>query len=51
VESVVYSFCTQQNCTDGAQPSADLIYVNGTFYGTTEYGGTYDYGTVFSIIP
>ncbi len=31
---------------DGAAPQAALLDVNGTLYGTTTYGGTYDYGTV-----
>ncbi len=33
---------------DGANPSADLIDVGGTLYGTTAYGGTRNAGTVFS---
>jgi uncharacterized repeat protein (TIGR03803 family) len=51
VENVVYSFCSQQNCADGERPEASLIDVNGTLYGTTVFGGTYDRGTVFSINP
>ncbi|MGA9943761.1 MAG: choice-of-anchor tandem repeat GloVer-containing protein [Candidatus Cybelea sp.] len=35
--------------TDGEQPLAGLIDVNGTLYGTTKYGGKYGYGTVFSV--
>jgi uncharacterized repeat protein (TIGR03803 family) len=50
-ETVLYSFCSQQNCTDGEDPQAGLIDVNGTFYGTTVLGGKYGYGTVFSIDP
>ncbi|HTT83921.1 MAG TPA: choice-of-anchor tandem repeat GloVer-containing protein [Rhizomicrobium sp.] len=38
-EKVLYSFCGQQNCTDGQSPAADLIAVNGTIYGTTSVGG------------
>lgn len=34
---------------DGLNPSADLIDVNGILYGTTAGGGSYRYGTVFSI--
>jgi uncharacterized repeat protein (TIGR03803 family) len=48
-ETVVYSF--QNNGADGANPAAGLIEVNGTLYGTTENGGAYGYGTVFSITP
>ena len=34
---------------DGRFPQAALIDVDGTLYGTTEYGGKYGAGTVFSI--
>jgi len=50
-ETVLYSFCSQQNCTDGMEPWASLIYVGGMLYGTTTSGGTYNNGTVFSINP
>ncbi len=36
---------------DGARPEADLIDIDGTFYGTTSEGGEYDGGTVFSLTP
>ena len=42
---VLYRF----NGRDGEQPQAGLTNVNGTLYGTTNYGGKYDSGTVFSI--
>jgi len=49
-ETVVYSFiCTQGNCTDAENPSASLIDVGGTLYGTTAEGGTKGYGTVFKV--
>jgi uncharacterized repeat protein (TIGR03803 family) len=47
-EKVVYSFCGQ---ADGSGPGASPINVNGTFYGTTTSGGTYNKGTVYSITP
>jgi len=50
-EKVVYSFCSKQNCTDGSAPTANLINVKGTFFGTTLTGGTYGGGTVFSVNP
>ena len=37
------------NGTDGTAPTAELVDVNGTLYGTTEAGGASDRGTVFSI--
>src|ERR1700722_5118287 len=50
-ETVLYSFCQQQNCADGANSYAALIIVNGILYGTTANGGAYKAGTVFSIDP
>jgi uncharacterized repeat protein (TIGR03803 family) len=35
--------------SDGAQPQAGLINVDGTLYGTTNYGGRYGDGTVYNI--
>lgn len=57
VVKVLHSF--QNNGSDGADPSAGLIAVNGTLYGTTSGGGTgtcssvrgSGCGTVFSINP
>jgi uncharacterized repeat protein (TIGR03803 family) len=37
--------------TDGANPQARLIDVNGKVYGTTAYGGAYGQGTVFPLTP
>jgi uncharacterized repeat protein (TIGR03803 family) len=47
-ETMLYSFCAQKNCPDGYGPEASLIDVNGTVYGTTEFGGAYGWGTVFA---
>jgi uncharacterized repeat protein (TIGR03803 family) len=53
-EKVLHSFGSP---TDGGDPSAALVALKGTLYGTTEYGGVYyncsgaDCGTVFSITP
>ena len=53
-EQVLHSF---GNGTDGLDPEASLIEVNGTLYGTTEHGGTHNNkcnggcGTVFSVTP
>lgn len=49
-EVVLYSFCSLQNCDDGKFPSAGLLEdKNGNFFGTTEYGGTGNNGTVFEL--
>jgi uncharacterized repeat protein (TIGR03803 family) len=50
-ETVVHSFCSQANCADGKEPTAGLIDVKGTLYGTTELGGAAGGGTIFSLDP
>jgi uncharacterized repeat protein (TIGR03803 family) len=52
-ESVLYSFCSASNCTDGANPVAGLIQdAAGNLYGTTTAGGDVnDFGTVFKLLP
>lgn len=47
----IHSFCAQRTgCTDGATPYAGLVEdANGNLYGTTFYGGTNGYGSVFEI--
>jgi uncharacterized repeat protein (TIGR03803 family) len=51
--TTLYNFCSQEDdgvCTDGQNPYAALVQdANGTFYGTTGYGGVNDFGTVFSL--
>jgi uncharacterized repeat protein (TIGR03803 family) len=50
VEKVLYSFCAQQSCADGASPFDGLIMdKSGNFYGTTYSGGAHGQGTVFKI--
>jgi uncharacterized repeat protein (TIGR03803 family) len=50
--TTLYNFCSQPNCTDGANPNGGLIQaVDGNFYGTTSAGGTFGGGTVFKISP
>ena len=45
-ENVLYRF---RGGPDGANPAGTLAPLNGTLYGTTEYGGEYNHGTVFTI--
>jgi uncharacterized repeat protein (TIGR03803 family) len=50
--NVLYNFCRQQNCSDGATPSSRPIEgTDGNYYGTTQTGGAYGYGTVYRITP
>ncbi|HEX4159364.1 MAG TPA: choice-of-anchor tandem repeat GloVer-containing protein [Rhizomicrobium sp.] len=53
-EKVLYSFCSQPACSDGARPEASLTNVHGELYGTTYNGGNtgcngYGCGTIFAL--
>ncbi len=49
-ETILYSFVGGAN--DAAVPRAGLIANGGfTLFGTTQYGGPFDFGTVFSLTP
>jgi uncharacterized repeat protein (TIGR03803 family) len=59
-ESVLYYFCSQANCGDGAMPDLEPLILdeNGNLYGTTYQGGAnystcggYGCGTVFELAP
>jgi uncharacterized repeat protein (TIGR03803 family) len=52
-ETVLYNFCSQPNCSDGAFPfTAGLIAdKSGTLYGTTNLGGAAAAGVVFGLVP
>jgi uncharacterized repeat protein (TIGR03803 family) len=55
-ETVLYAFCSQVNCADGAYPQAGVIFDStGNLFGTTENGGGPDCpsgcGTVFELQP
>jgi uncharacterized repeat protein (TIGR03803 family) len=50
VEKVLYSFCAKTGCLDGSTPVSGLVVdTEGNFYGTTQYGGKADQGTVFKL--
>jgi uncharacterized repeat protein (TIGR03803 family) len=49
-ETVLYSFCSAADCTDGDEPQAGLIRdAAGNLYGTTTFGGAKGGGTVFKV--
>ncbi len=49
--TTLYSFCSQTNCSDGANPGAGVVQAtDGNFYGTTGYAGAYGGGTVFRLV-
>jgi uncharacterized repeat protein (TIGR03803 family) len=38
--------------SDGADPISNVVFdANGNLYGTTSYGGAYNYGVVWEITP
>ena len=47
----IYDFCSQANCADGALPNGLVEGNDGNFYGTTQKGGTRNFGTFFKITP
>lgn len=46
-ETILYSFTGSPN--DGSGPSAPLLAYGGAYYGTTEFGGSKNFGTVFEL--
>lgn len=51
-QKVLYSFCTQTNCTDGQWPAYGLLSgPGGTLYGVTTSGGDAGQGVVFALKP
>jgi uncharacterized repeat protein (TIGR03803 family) len=51
-ETVLYSFCSASNCTDGSQPGGGVIEdAAGNLYGTTADGGANGVGTIFKLAP
>ncbi|MGB9490645.1 MAG: choice-of-anchor tandem repeat GloVer-containing protein, partial [Terriglobales bacterium] len=48
-ETILYTFGSSP--TDGLTPASDLVFKEGNLYGTTEYGGSTNNGTVFELSP
>jgi uncharacterized repeat protein (TIGR03803 family) len=50
--TTIYTFCSQTNCTDGAEPEVGLsLGKDGNFYGTTLAGGAQFAGTIYTMTP
>jgi uncharacterized repeat protein (TIGR03803 family) len=50
VFSTIYSFCSQTNCADGADPFTGLLAgVDGSLYGIATTGGANGAGTIFKL--
>ncbi|HKO20787.1 MAG TPA: choice-of-anchor tandem repeat GloVer-containing protein [Acidobacteriaceae bacterium] len=50
--NVLHSFCAEAqdtSCASGAVPVGKLLSLNGSLYGTTEFGGAFGEGTIFQI--
>jgi uncharacterized repeat protein (TIGR03803 family) len=51
-ETVLHTFCSDTNCADGSSPwGAVTMDASGNLYGTTQFGGTNNEGTVFRVDP
>lgn len=50
---LLYTFCSQHNCADGAIPGEERLVrdAQGNLYGTTWQGGSKDGGTVYKLAP
>lgn len=52
IDTVLYNFCSQTNCTDGALSTSRVIRdEGGNIFGTTVAGGSADAGVVFEFRP
>jgi uncharacterized repeat protein (TIGR03803 family) len=50
--AILYTFCSQPSCADGEKPLGELILdAAGNLFGTTQFGGASNRGTVFAITP
>jgi len=50
-ETVLYSFCSQANCADGAEPATMITDGAGNFYGVSLRGGDNNKGVIFQYNP
>jgi uncharacterized repeat protein (TIGR03803 family) len=49
--TTLHSFCSQTSCPDGSVPNGLILASNGNLYGTTQYGGVSNAGTIFEMTP
>jgi len=49
--TTLYTFCSQSGCVDGGSPFGLIQATDGSFYGTSGFGGANGAGTVFKITP
>jgi len=49
--TVLYNFCSVQNCSDGEEPTGLVEGPEGNFYGATFSGGVGNAGTIFQLTP
>jgi uncharacterized repeat protein (TIGR03803 family) len=51
-QQLLYTFCAQASCADGAIPGGNLIMdIAGNLYGMTQAGGSIDGGVVYELSP
>jgi len=52
-ETLLHSFCSEPNCTDGSEPYLGGLAIDaaGNLYGTTVFGGLEGRGTLFELTP
>lgn len=51
-EKILYNFSVKNETLNGVYPNSTLVFDSaGNLYGTTNGGGTYNYGTVFELSP
>ena len=51
-ESVLYNFCRMTNCSDGLEPTGNIVRdAEGNTYGTTLAGGQFGQGILYSVSP
>jgi len=49
--TLLHTFCSDSTCSDGKNPNGFGLGSDGSFYGTTAYGGEFNNGVFFQIGP